>query len=397
MKRIYYNTMVSRPQTKTTVPLSLLTSWQVKPTTTHNDSEFEQIENALFKSEEKYETLFNSIDEGFCIIEVLFNANQHPVDYRFIETNAAFERQTGITNALGRRMREIAPAHEEYWFEIYGKVALTGEPIRFENYAKQLNHWYEVYAFRSGEPEEHHVAILFKDINERKTMERLKDEFISIAGHELRTPLTGVKAYTDLLKRQIAASNLSGDIPVLADKLSTQVTRLTNLVNNLLDATKISEDTLILTKERFDLNELIIECITAQPPSTKQRLVFESSDVSPILADRERIAEVLTNIISNAIKYSRPDGTITVRTALDGAKRVKISVQDKGVGIHKNYSDKIFNRFFRVDNANMPNHAGLGLGLYVCAEIIKRHGGSIGVESVPNKGAIFSFTLPYDM
>lgn len=130
-----------------------------------------QAEQRLLKSEEKYRTLFDSIDEGFCTIEVLFDGNHKPVDYRFLEINPSFEKQTGIKNALGRTMREIAPQHEDNWFEIYGKIALTGEPARFENEAAQLHRWYDVYAFRVGPSQERKVAILFRDITKRKRAE----------------------------------------------------------------------------------------------------------------------------------------------------------------------------------------------------------------------------------
>jgi PAS domain S-box-containing protein len=122
-------------------------------------------------SEEKYHVLFDSIDEGFCVVEVLFDDADHARDYRFLEVNRVFEKQTGISNAVGRRMREIAPAHEEHWFQIYGQIALTGEARRFENPAHALGRFYDVYAFRVGRPEQRQVAILFNDITERKQTE----------------------------------------------------------------------------------------------------------------------------------------------------------------------------------------------------------------------------------
>lgn len=130
-------------------------------------TERKRTEGARRASEEKYRTLFNSIDEGFCIMEVLFEGDK-PVDYRFLEVNPAFEKQTGLHDAVGRRMLELAPEHERYWFDIYGEVVLTGEPARFENRAEALDHWYDVYAFRVGEPRECRVAALFTDITERK-------------------------------------------------------------------------------------------------------------------------------------------------------------------------------------------------------------------------------------
>ena len=130
-----------------------------------------QAEEALRISENKYRTLFNSIDEGYCIIEVLFDEGNKPVDYRFLTLNPAFERQTGITDAVGKRMREIAPHHEEFWFETYGHIALTGETIRFEHLANALHRYYDVYAFRFGSAKDRQVGILFNDVTERKLVE----------------------------------------------------------------------------------------------------------------------------------------------------------------------------------------------------------------------------------
>lgn len=130
-----------------------------------------QIEQELRQSTERYRTLFESIDEGYCTIEVRFDQNSKPVDYKFIEVNPSFVKQTGIEDAVGKWMREIVPDHEEYWFEIYGNVALTGQPVRFENPAHGLHKWFDVYAFRIGKPEDRQVALLFQDITPRKKSE----------------------------------------------------------------------------------------------------------------------------------------------------------------------------------------------------------------------------------
>jgi PAS domain S-box-containing protein len=130
-------------------------------------------EDALRDSEAKYRTLFDSIDEGFCILEVLFDERQRPVDYRYLEFNAAFERQSGLTDALGKRVREFFPEHESHWFESYGRVALTGETTRFVNHAVGFDRWFDVYAFRVGPAEARRVAVLFTDITGRKRAEAL--------------------------------------------------------------------------------------------------------------------------------------------------------------------------------------------------------------------------------
>jgi PAS domain S-box-containing protein len=128
-------------------------------------------EESLSQSEERYHTLFSTMLEGFCIIEVVFDPQERPVDYRFLEVNDAFEKQTGLHEAQGKLMRDLAPEHETHWFEIYGKVALTGEPARFVNEAKALNRWFDVSAFRLGGPESRKVAILFSDVSESKNKE----------------------------------------------------------------------------------------------------------------------------------------------------------------------------------------------------------------------------------
>jgi PAS domain S-box-containing protein len=125
----------------------------------------------LAESDRRYRTLFDAIDAGFCIIEMKFDAQGKPIDYRFIETNPAFERHTGLVDAVGKWMRDLAPAHEQHWFDIYGEVALSRRATRFENNAEALRRWYEVQAMPVGEPSEHRVAVLFNDVSARRTAE----------------------------------------------------------------------------------------------------------------------------------------------------------------------------------------------------------------------------------
>jgi PAS domain S-box-containing protein len=129
-------------------------------------------EAALRESEHRFRTLFESMEEGYCVIEVIFDAQNHPMDYRFLEINPAFEKQTGIKDAKGRLMREIAPDHEQHWFDIYGRIALSGETLRFENPAAALGRWYDVCAFRVGPAELRRVGIVFNDITDRRRQEQ---------------------------------------------------------------------------------------------------------------------------------------------------------------------------------------------------------------------------------
>ena len=138
-------------------------------------AELEDAYESLKESKDHYLTLFNSIDEGFCTIEVIFDFNDKPIDYRFLEINPAFAKQTGLHDAQGKLMRDLAPDHEEHWFEIYGKIALTGKPLRFVNPANALHRWYDFYAFKIGGSESREVGIIFNDITKfKKTEEALK-------------------------------------------------------------------------------------------------------------------------------------------------------------------------------------------------------------------------------
>jgi len=134
-------------------------------------AELEEANKALRESEKRYRELFNSLIEGYCIIEMVFDADNKPVDYRFLEINEAFESQTGLHDAQGKLMRDLAPDHEQHWFDIYGKIALTGKAEHFTNEAKALNRWFDVQAFRLGGQESKKVVICFSDITERKKAE----------------------------------------------------------------------------------------------------------------------------------------------------------------------------------------------------------------------------------
>lgn len=145
--------------------------------------------------EARYYTLFNSLDAGFCVIELAFDADGSPRDYKFVEVNPAFADQTGLKDAAGKWMRDLAPDHEQYWFDLYGKVALTGQPVRFEQHAEQLgNRWYEVHAFRIGAPEAHQVAILFNDITARRAADQQMQLINAELGHRMNNAMALVQA-----------------------------------------------------------------------------------------------------------------------------------------------------------------------------------------------------------
>lgn len=164
---------------------------------------------------DRYRSLFDAIDQGFCIVRVLFDEEDRPVDFRYLEINDSFEAQTGLRDPVGETMRSLRPGHKEGWCEVFGGVARTGEPVRFEERAEALGRWYDVYAFRVGEPEERRVAILFDDVSARKKAEaaraRLETELAAELAamrrlHELSTRLVEAADLADILDEILGAT-----------------------------------------------------------------------------------------------------------------------------------------------------------------------------------------------
>ncbi|HEV9036609.1 MAG TPA: ATP-binding protein [Puia sp.] len=220
-----------------------------------------------------------------------------------------------------------------------------------------------------------------------------RDEFIGAASHELKTPVTSIKAYAQIVQRELKQEEATENSDLMT-RLNAQVNRLSVLINDMLDTTKISEGKLQLTVRPLDVNELLKERVEEIQHTTAHRFDVRTSPLAPVMADRERIGQVITNLLSNAIKYS-PDHTIVTIVTCDTAGGIRVSIRDEGYGIPESDQPKIFDRFFRVTSNNMDRIPGMGLGLYISAQIIYRHGGTIEVQSRPGKGSVFSFTLPY--
>jgi PAS domain S-box-containing protein len=227
-------------------------------------------------------------------------------------------------------------------------------------------------------------------IEKLKELNKYKDEFMAMASHELRTPLTVIKANLQLLE-QVMTTDTNIDF---VTKTLKQVNKLTELVDNLLDISKIQAGKLRLNYSNFDMNILLKETIDGiQRTTTSHKIIFNENN-RPVLAnaDKERIEQVITNMLINAIKYSPDSKNIFVSTDTKEDKIIT-SVKDSGIGIPKEDLENIFSSFYRVQGLS-STFSGSGIGLYISSEIIKRHGGDIWVESEVGKGSIFYFSIP---
>lgn len=231
------------------------------------------------------------------------------------------------------------------------------------------------------------------EIEERKAAEKRKDEFISMASHELKTPVTSLKGFLNLLRRRLVTQGDEKALHYLT-RMDTQINKLTKLISDLLDISKMQSGQIVYREERFDMDALVQEIVeNIQGTTSTHRLLIESQTQAEVFGDRDRIGQVLINLLNNAIKYSPQADLVLVRLAKD-SKQVIVSIQDFGIGIAKEHQHKIFERFYQVTDPEEKTYPGLGIGLYISCEIIKRHNGRLWVESEKGKGATFHFALP---
>lgn len=231
-----------------------------------------------------------------------------------------------------------------------------------------------------------------RDISEKKQEEARKNDFIAMVSHELKTPLTSMRAYVQLLlaKEKEAGDNFRTSVLTRA---GVQAKKMSAMINDFLSLARLEEGKISLKFEEFSLKQVIDETVLdAQFLSTNHHIQVSDCDNITINADRDKIGQVLMNLVSNAIKYSPKGGDIVIDCKKVG-NRVKISVTDHGIGISEKDQKKLFDRFYRVQNERVKTVSGFGIGLYLVSEILKHHDSKIDVESEEGKGSTFYFTL----
>ena len=401
------------------------------------------VEAARREGEESYRGLFNSIDAGFCIIEMAFDADGRAVDYRIVEGNPAYERQTGLVDSIGKWVSETAPGLERHWFDLYGKVALTGEPVRFENHAATLaDRWYDVHAYRVGPPAARRVAVLFNDVSDRRRAETLVHDLNATLERRVDERTAELAAANDRLQVEMAERARTEEALRQSQKLEA-IGQLTGGVahdfNNLLTIIRSSVDLLRRPEVTEERKRRYIDAIsdtadraarlTGQLLAYARRSPLSPETIDPaaliraatdmfyttvgsrvrvdivldpctcyVEADANQFETALINMVVNARDAMNGEGRLTIRAscgvAVDGAagggRFVAVTVADTGQGISPDRLERIFEPFYTTKGVGK----GTGLGLSQVYGFAKQSGGEVRVTSEVGHGTAFTLYLP---
>lgn len=391
----------------------------------HDITERKRAEEALYTSDKRYRSLFETMHEGFALCEIICDAAGKPCDFRYLEVNAVFEEILGVnrSQAVGKTLREVFPQVEDYWIDIYGKVALTGVPTHFENYLRALDKHFAVAAFS---PKPGQFAAIFMDITERKRAEQVLEEtnkrlsnalgelkttqqqivqqerlralgtMASGIAHDFNNSLAAILGYSELLLHRPGYLDDKEKARNYIEMMNTAAQDAGKVVNRLREFYRHREETEVFAL--VDVNQLVNEAVALTQPKWKAEAEAHGVSVDVrtdlpsvplVAANAANIREALTNLIFNAVDAMPYGGTITIRTRRDDDHNV-IEVADTGTGMTEEVRRRCLEPFFTT-----KGERGTGLGLSMVYGIIQRHEGTIDIQSEIGKGTIFIISLPH--
>ena len=378
-----------------------------------------EIEEALRKSEKSYRALFENITQGFALHKVIVDDSGNPINYRFLAINPAYEKMTGLLadKIIGKTVLDALPGVEKSWIQIFGDVALTGNPTHFENYTAAIGKYYDVNAFC---PEPGFFAVVISDISERKKFElemqnfnlvlenRVKDRttelenanrelesFSYSISHDLRAPLRSIHGFSEIILEEYS-DGLNPEVTHYFDLIRRNATMMGNLVDDLLNFSRLGRQP--LNKVLVNSDSLVHEVIESlQTEITNRNIKITTHALPECEADPPLLRQVFVNLISNSIKFSRKQQEPVIeighidQTIEDQVIHSYFYVKDNGVGFDMKFYDKLFGVFQRLHRAE--DYEGTGVGLAIVERIVKKHGGNIWAESAVGEGTTFYFTL----
>lgn len=332
------------------------------------------VTNNILDWDERCRMLFGIFHQDIVTYENDFVRNLHPDDTARVLTVIADSFNQSVSNGnYDIEYRTVGASDQRLrWVRAKGRVYFNsqGEPIRFIG------------------------SVL--DITEQKQDELRKNDFIGMVSHELKTPLTSINTIVQLLTAKANQTGDTSDLPML-QIAGRQVAKMVNQINGFLNISRLESGKLNVKKIHFPLNELLQETIDdVNALNQNQAIGLELADSGLVFADRDKLGAVITNLLSNAVKYSPPGYPISVRYKISGSE-AEVHIKDQGMGISQIDVDHVFERYYRVENSSTHHISGFGIGLYLCAEIIKQHNGKIWVESNLREGSTFSFIIPVNV
>lgn len=357
------------------------------------EKEIEKRTQALRDSEEYLASIVATVREGLIVLDSdmrVTGANDH-----FLRTFRVTKEETiGIPLwELGNRQWDIPKLRE-----LIEDVLPTSNPVEnfevehdFPRIGKKLMLLNAHRIELEGQYKDR-ILIALEDITERREIERRKDDFLSIASHELKTPLTTIHGYVQMMNRTVPA-DASDKFRSFLEKTGAYVSRLNDLILELLDVSKIQSGNIEIHKEPFDFDRAVHEAAEGiRAANSGYTIAVKGKTGVYFNGDESHIVQVINNLLANAIKYSPDNKDVEViLSVLSGY--LKVSVTDRGLGISQEDQRKIFDRFYRAGEIQ-KRYPGMGIGLYICDQIIKNHGGTMWVDSEKGKGSTFNFTLP---
>ncbi|MEN6620741.1 MAG: GAF domain-containing protein [Smithella sp.] len=361
-------------------------------------------QSALQESEKRYRSLFENMNEGFALHEILCDESGIPYDYRFLDVNPTFEKLTGQNreNIIGRTMKEVLPHEDPLWIERYTKMALSGEPIHFENYSRRLKRYYEVTAYCTAPLR---FAVIFRDVTERKQIEKdLTDNTVQLeqsnkelesfsysVSHDLRAPLRAIDGYSKMILRK-QGNNFDEETKRQFNQIRKSAKAMSQLIDDLLAFSRLGQQT--MNAKSFNMRNLIEETWQELKNANPDRNMFLTFKTIPsAFGDKALLKQVLVNLFTNAVKFTknRNIAEIEVGGSKEG-NQIIYYIKDNGVGFDMQFRDKLFGVFQRLHNAS--EYEGTGIGLALVQRVIFRHGGRVWAEGKVNEGATFYFSLP---